>query len=101
MHVGFSLRIQSRMPELSNWNTATVSPRVNSAKVSASSSGSVSRSIVDAVVLPDHPQRVLHHRERTQPEEVHLQQSGSLEVLHVVLRHDLGLRRLDTAARSR
>ena len=33
-------------------------------------------------------QRVADHRERGQPEEVHLEHAGLLQRIHVVLRHD-------------
>ncbi len=43
------------------------------------------------VVLPDQPETAFKHGESAEPQEIHLEEAGAFEVLHVVLRHDLGL----------
>ncbi len=90
--VGFSFRSQSRIPELSNWKTATVSPRAKRSKVL----GIVLRDGLEVDLTPwfsriSRRQFSITESVRS-PRKSILRRPAVLEVLHVVLGHDLGVR---------
>ncbi len=86
------------MPPLSSWNTPFVSPRHSRANVAAIVERELERIDPLAGRLLDQVDGLAQDRQVAQAEEVHLQQTGRLDVPHRPLRDDVFLAR-DAAER--